>query len=81
MKILTLLYRISICNKLRCFFARKKIAEGYKLRSNDEILKKKDELHDKMLANGRVKNLEQMNRYQAMIDTLDYIVGVKSDIS
>jgi len=79
MKILPLLYTIPICNRLRCWSVRKKIVKGYKMRSGDEILKKKNELHDKMLVAGRAKSDEQQNIYQHQIDILDWIIGEKND--
>jgi len=75
MKILTLLYTIPICNKLRCYSARKRIAKGYKLRTNDEIFKKKRDIDEQLLIAGRTKNADMIIRCEAQLQIIEWLLG------
>lgn len=77
MKILTLLYTIPICNKLRCWLVKVKIANNYKVRSNMDILNKKQKIYDAMIIAGRNKN--DLTKYEAQLNLIEWLIGEKND--
>ena len=73
MSLLTILYTIPICNKLRCWLVRRRIAKGYLLRSNAEILNKRQQIHDAMIIAQRSK--QDLTKFEAAIDILEWLTG------
>ena len=76
MKILPLLYTIPICNRVRIYLARKRLANRIEksMRSGKEIMLKREELYKRMLEMNRIKSSQEL-LLKAQIEIIDWVIG------